>query len=171
MRFLQFILTAIDTLNRWIARIVSWAVVVIMAATLYEVVMRYVFNAPTNWVFEFNYLLHGPYFLLLGAYTFAVNGHVNVDIIYSKLPLRLRAAADIITMPILLYFLFVMLLSGIQFAANSFAYRETLSSAWGPPIYPVKMVIPVAALLFILQAAARLIRDIHVLITGKSGVL
>ncbi len=171
MHFLQFILRAIDTLNRWVARTISWAVVVIMAATLYEVVMRYVFNAPTKWVFEFNYLLHGPYFLLLGAYTFAVNGHVNVDIIYSKLPLRLRAAADIITMPILLYFLFVMLLSGIQFASNSFAYRETLSSAWGPPIYPVKMVIPVAALLFILQASARLIRDIHVLITGKSGAL
>ncbi|MCF8106382.1 MAG: hypothetical protein K9K64_12945, partial [Desulfohalobiaceae bacterium] len=75
MRFLQFILRAIDTLNRWVAKIVSWAVVVIMAATLYEVVMRYVFNAPTKWVFEFNYLLHGPYFLLLGAYTFAVNGH------------------------------------------------------------------------------------------------
>ena len=171
MRFLQYILTAIDTLNRWVARTVSWAVVVIMTATLYEVVMRYVFNAPTKWVFEFNYLLHGPYFLLLGAYTFAVNGHVNVDIVYSKLPLRVRAAVDIITMPILLYFLFVMLLSGIQFSANSFSFRETLSSAWAPPVYPVKMVIPAAALLFILQAAAKLIRDIHALITGKSGVL
>ena len=55
-----------------LAKTVAWVVVVIIAATLYEIVMRYVFNAPTDWVFEFNYLIHGPYFLLLGAYTFAI---------------------------------------------------------------------------------------------------
>ena len=88
MHVLKKCLHGIDQLNYWVARIVSWAVVVIIAATVYEVIMRYVFNAPTIWVFEFNYLLHGPYFLLIGAYTFAVNGHVNVDIFYGRLKPR-----------------------------------------------------------------------------------
>ena len=94
MHVLKKCLHGIDQLNYWVARIVSWAVVVIIAATVYEVIMRYVFNAPTIWVFEFNYLLHGPYFLLIGAYTFAVNGHVNVDIFYGRL--KPRAAKQVV---------------------------------------------------------------------------
>ena len=82
---------AIDLVNAWVAKTVAWVVVVIIATTIYEIVMRYVFNAPTDWVFEFNYLIHGPYFLLLGAYTFAINGHVNVDILYARLSPRTRA--------------------------------------------------------------------------------
>ena len=36
------------------------------------------------------------------------------------------------------------------------------------PLYPIKMVIPIGALLIILQELANLCRNIHVAITGKS---
>ena len=164
-------LTIIDGLNRWVARIVSWVVILIIAATVYEVAMRYLFNAPTDWVFEFNYLVHGPYFLLLGAYTFAQRGHVNVDILYSRLSPRARAILDLFTAPVFFFFLIMMLWFGGKFALASLSFRETLSSAWAPPIYPVKLVIPLAAGLLILQGLAKFIRDLHLALTGREGEL
>jgi len=171
MRVLRQALRFIDLVNAWVAKTVAWVVVVIIATTIYEIVMRYVFNAPTDWVFEFNYLIHGPYFLLLGAYTFAINGHVNVDIIYARLSKRTRAVVDLFTMPLFFFFTLMMLVYGGRFAMNSLSFRETLSSAWAPPVYPVKFVIPVAAFLLLLQGLAKYIRDLYLAVTGKEGVL
>ena len=171
MRVLRQVLRTIDLVNAWVAKTVAWVVVIIIATTIYEIVMRYVFNAPTDWVFEFNYLIHGPYFLLLGAYTFAINGHVNVDIIYARLSKRARAVTDLFTMPLFFFFTLMMLVYGGRFAMNSLSFRETLSSAWAPPIYPIKFAIPVAAFLLLLQGLAKYIRDLHLAFTGKEGVL
>ncbi len=171
MRALRTSLLIIDRVNEWVARIVSWVVVAIIAATVYEVIMRYVFNAPTQWVFEFNYLVHGPYFLLLGAYTFAVKGHVNVDIIYGRLSPRKRAVVDLFTAPIFFFFMVMMFWFGGKFALNSLAFRETLSSAWAPPIYPIKLMIPAAAVFLILQGLVKFVRDLHHALTGREGEL
>ena len=171
MLVLRKILRTIDLLNAWIAKTVSWVVVIIIATTIYEIIMRYIFNAPTNWVFEFNYLIHGPYFLLLGAYTFAINGHVNVDIFYARLSKRARATVDLFTMPLFFFFTLMMLIYGGRFAMNALSFRETLSSAWGPPVYPIKFAIPIAAFLLLLQGLAKYIRDLHLAITGKEGAL
>jgi len=171
MHVLKKFLHGIDRLNYWVARIVSWSVVVIIAATVYEVIMRYIFNSPTIWVFEFNYLLHGPYFLLLGAYTFAINGHVNVDVFYGRFKPRVKAIIDLFTMPLFFFFIGMMLIYGGQFSFNSFSFRENLSSAWAPPVYPVKMIIPLAAALIMLQGIAKYIRCLHLAITGREGDL
>lgn len=171
MKVLRQILRAIDLANEYIAKTVSWALLLIIGATVYEVIMRYVFNSPTKWVFEFNYLVHGPYFLLLGAYTYYQNGHVNVDIIYGRLSARKRAVLELFTMPIFFFFMIMMLVYGGQFALNSLSFKETLSSAWAPPVYPVKLVIPIAATLLLLQGLARYIRNIHLAFTGREGEL
>jgi TRAP-type mannitol/chloroaromatic compound transport system permease small subunit len=171
MHILKTCLSIIDRVNEWVARVVSWAILLIIGSTVYEVVMRYVFAAPTEWSFEFNYLLHGAYFMLLGAFTYAVQGHVNVDILYARFSPRRKAIADLFTAPMFFFFMAMMLVYGGQFALQSIAFRERLSSAWAPPIYPVKLVIPVAAALLILQGSAKFIRDFHTAVTGREGAL
>lgn len=171
MHTLKVCLSVIDKINEWMAKVMSWAVILIIASTVYEVVMRYLFSAPTEWSFEFNYLVHGAYFLLLGAFTFAIRGHVNVDIFYARFSPRRRAIIDLFTAPVFFFFMLMMFVFGGQFALNSLAFRETLSSAWAPPIYPVKLVIPVAATMVILQGMAKFIRDLHTALTGREGIL
>ncbi len=171
MSALRKCLLAIDLINKWVAQAVSWVIVLLIATTIYEIIMRYVFNAPTNWVFEFNYLIHGPYFLLLGAYTFAINGHVNVDIVYGRFSPRTKAIIDLFTLPLFFFFVIVMFIYGGKFALNSLSFHERLSSAWAPPVYPVKFIIPIAALLMTLQGVTRYVRTLHLAITGKEGAL
>ena len=171
MRYLRTFLRIIDMVNEWVAKVMSWAILLIVGATVYEVVMRYVFDSPTEWVFEFNYLLHGPYFLLLGAYTLAVRGHVNVDIFYGRLSPRKKAFVNLVTAPVFFFFVIMMVRFGAKFALTSLSFKERLSSAWAPPIYPVKLVIPVAAALLFLQGLAKFIRDLHFALTGRDGEL
>ncbi len=167
MNFIKSILTAIDSINSAVAKAVSWAILLIIFSTAYEVIARYIFSSPTKWSFEFNYLVHGIYFMLLGAYTLAQKGHVSVDILHVRLSPRARAMVDVITVPFFYFFIITMIWFGGVFALKSYGYRETLSSAWTPPIWPVKMIIPIAAILILLQGTAKLIRDVHILVTGR----
>lgn len=167
MGTLSTLLRGIDQINEWLAKVLSWVVVVLIATTVYEVVRRYVFSAPTSWVFEFNYLIHGVYFMILGAYTYAVRGHVNVDILYGRLSRRGQACLDLLTAPLFFFFMAMMFWFGGRFALVSFGFRETLSSAWAPPIWPVKMVIPLAAGLVLLQGLAKFVKDLYLVLTGR----
>ena len=171
MKKLKQVLSRIDKINEWTAKATSWLILIIIAATSYEVVMRYAFQRPTTWSFELNYLVFGAYFMLIGAYTHARRGHVSVDILHGRLSHRGKAIADLVTFPVFFLFVGVMLYKGFGFARDAWEFRETLSSAWAPPVYPFKTVIPIAALFLLLQGIAKFIRDVHTLVTGKEGGL
>ncbi|MGD8564298.1 MAG: TRAP transporter small permease subunit, partial [Desulfarculaceae bacterium] len=99
------LVTRIDALNDWLGRWVSFCVIPIAALVLFEVVLRYVFNSPTVWANELTQMLFGAYVILSGAYIMRWGGHVNVDILYSRLSDKTRAVMDIATS--FLFFLFV----------------------------------------------------------------
>ena len=61
----------------------------------------------------------------------------------------------------------MLLVYGGQLAWESLSTWEHSQSAWNPPVYPFKLMIPLGALLLLLQGTANLIRDILVLVTGQ----
>ena len=119
------------------------------------------------WGTELTQLTFGVYVILSGGHIMRWGGHVNVDILYSRFSSKGKNIIDIITF--LLFFLFcgMMVLYGGSLAWESLSYWEHSNSAWGPPIYPIKLMIPVGALLLLLQGFAKLIRDILMLIYGS----
>ena len=62
-------LSVLDGISEWSGKTVSWLVLVLTLVIGYEIVMRYLFNAPTKWSFDISYMLGGSYFLLGEAYT------------------------------------------------------------------------------------------------------
>ena len=52
-------------------------------------------------------------------------------------------------------------------ASESLMQLERSNSQWGPQIYPIKMVIPVATFFLLLQGLATFIRDLITATTGK----
>lgn len=68
----------------------------IVASYVYEVISRYLFNAPTSWVSDFvSYALCASVFLALPKVT-RDRGHVAVTILVESLPRRLAALAHAI---------------------------------------------------------------------------
>ena len=58
-------------------------VIVLILLMLYDVVLRYWFNAPTLWGFDVNTWLMGAAFILSVGYALSHDSHVRVDLLYT----------------------------------------------------------------------------------------
>ena len=170
MSILRAFLKFIDAANDRVGNLLSYFLFLFFVLLLMEVVLRYFFNSPTVWANELAQLLFGAYAILAGGYILRTGGHVNVDILYARLPRKTRAALDIFTS--LLFFLFcgMLLIYGGSLAWDSLSRFEHSQSAWNPPLYPAKLMIPLAAILIMLQGLAKLIRDILILFNFDADV-
>lgn len=158
--------SAITTLNRWIFQVTVWLMAIVVPVMLYEVIARYVFNAPTVWGMELAVLLFGPYFLLGGPYLLHLKGHVALDVARQRLSPAWQRRLDLVNFPIIVLFCAILLYFSAPAAYSAFTYRETSFSAWNPPIWPVKAAVPLALALMLLQAVVEFFRTLF----GESTV-
>lgn len=158
---------AIDRMNELIGKAVSFLILILVGVIVYEIIVRYFFNSPTIWAHEISQMVYGAYVILLGGYLQQRNGHVNVDILYQRFKPRTRAIINLFTWLLFFAFCGVILVKGGEMAWDSFLYRETEPTAFAPPIYPLKMLIPLGAFLLLLQGLVKYIGDIKMAITGK----
>jgi TRAP-type mannitol/chloroaromatic compound transport system permease small subunit len=164
----QRLLRTVDLISYGSGKGAAWLIMALTFVVSIEVFKRYILNAPTAWIFDFNSMLYGTLFMMCGAYTLAAAGHVRADFVYIYLKPRGQAALDLI-----LYFLFFipgilgLIYAGYDYAALSWRIGEhSTVTAEGPPVYHFKTVIPVAGALVMLQGLAEIVRCIVCLRTG-----
>ena len=85
-----------ETVSRFFGYVAAALVLVLMTLMAVEVVMRYVFAAPTTWSYDVTTMTMGAMFVLSIAYTLATDSHVRVDILHPLLPARARPLVDLI---------------------------------------------------------------------------
>jgi TRAP-type mannitol/chloroaromatic compound transport system permease small subunit len=156
MRVLKYI----DNLSRATGVFSCGLILVVLIVVLYEVLMRYAFNASQIWAYETSQFAFGTLMVIGGAYTLLHQAHVRMDVFYSRMSPRSRAIMDIITFLFFLLFVGLLLWKGWTLGWRSFMWGERSESAWMPPIWPVKLMIPLGALLVLLQGFAFVARDI-----------
>jgi len=162
---------AIDTFNIKQGDVSSLLALPLLLVVVYEVVMRYAFNAPTTWGFEATTFLYGVHYMLGLAYCDVYGGHVRVDIFTSRMPKRPQGFIGIITN--LVFFMPVMVLMTIaswKYALTSIAGRELNATSWAPPIYPIKTLMAISFSLLLIQGFSNLIHNIRVLQGKAEGV-
>jgi TRAP-type mannitol/chloroaromatic compound transport system permease small subunit len=162
------LIRTVDLVSYWTGKASAWLIVALTFVVSIEVFKRYILNAPTAWIFDFNNMLYGSLFMMCGAYTLAASGHVRADFVYIYLKPRGQAALDLA-----LYFLFFipgilgLIYAGYDYAALSWRIREhSTITAEGPPVYHFKTVIPIAGALVMLQGLAEIVRCFECLRTG-----
>lgn len=154
---------AITRLNRWVGRMAAWLILPMFAMLITDVGMRYVVGRPAIWTTELTQLVFGVYAVIGGGYLLVERAHVNVDIYYGRFSRRRKALVDVATSFLFFMFLAVLLWQGSSMAYDSIAQFETSQSIWNPQIWPVKLAIPVAGVLLLLQGFVKLASDIRVL--------
>jgi TRAP-type mannitol/chloroaromatic compound transport system permease small subunit len=164
----QRFIHAVDQISYWSGKAFAWLIVGLTFVVSIEVFKRYILNAPTAWIFDFNNMLYGTLFMMCGAYTLAQAGHVRADFIYLYMRPRAQAGLDLT-----LYLLFFMpCMLGLIYAGGGFALdswriaEHSTVTAEGPPVYHFKTVIPVAGVLVMLQGLAEIVRCLVCLRTG-----
>ncbi len=164
---MKAILRVIDGISLafgWVSVVMTWVLAIIVFC---GVVARYVFNAPSIWIPEMSQFLFGASFMLAGAYTLQKGGHVRIDIFARMMRRRRQAALECFSSIGFWIFNSVLLYKGSQMAMKALQTKETAGTCWDPPIYPIKMVIPIAAALILLQGIAKLARDINTIVKGE----
>ena len=154
------VLSTAENINHWAGQITLYLVFLLPAVMLYEVVLRYIFNSPTIWVFETSNFIFGGIILLGGGYLLLHRGHVSVDILYNRLSVRARAILDLCTSPFFFLFVGVLMWQGTDMFWTSISRWEHSPSVWAPPLWPVKLLIPVGCGLMLLQLIVKFIKDI-----------
>jgi TRAP-type mannitol/chloroaromatic compound transport system permease small subunit len=136
----------------------------------YEVISRYLFDAPTIWAHQASYLMFGMQYLLAGAFALLHGAHVRVDVLWVKLPKRGQIGMDIFTSTF--FFIFALALAGScwQFFANSLDMLERTDETWQIQFYPVKGMMVLGAVLLTLAGLSKLIKDVRLFLrTGEGG--
>lgn len=164
------VVRTIDGVSEWSGRLFAWLILPMVGGLTYEVIVRYLFHAPTIWAYDITYMLYGSHFMLGAAYTLLKGGHIRTDIFYERWTPRQQALVDAVLYLFLFFpgmaFFFWM---GWEEAARSWMILEKSdASPWRPPLYPFKTVIPVAALLLILQGVSEFLKSAYRALTGRA---
>jgi TRAP-type mannitol/chloroaromatic compound transport system permease small subunit len=147
--------------------ILMWFSWILTFIIMWEIIARTFFNAPTTWAHESGVMVFALLTILSGAYTLRYRGHVNMDLLYMNRSTRGKAILDIISFPFFIAFCVTIIWLGWEFAFRSVKALEISQSDWAPPIWPIKLAIPLGALLLLLQGCANLVSDIYKAVTGK----
>jgi TRAP-type mannitol/chloroaromatic compound transport system permease small subunit len=152
---------AIDRVNEWIGRWVSWLGLAAVLICAFAASARYGLNIGSNAWLEIQWYLNSAVFLLVAAYALKRNDHVRIDAIAGRLPPRFLAWIDI------LGGVFALLPAMILIAwyswpslANSFHINEYSSDPGGLIRWPVRLLIPVAFSLLALQGVSEIIKRV-----------
>jgi TRAP-type mannitol/chloroaromatic compound transport system permease small subunit len=135
----------------------------------YEVIARYVFNAPTQWAYDMTFMLYGTFFMLGAAYTLQRKGHVRTDSFYTEWSPRRQALTDLVCYLLMfLPFVGVFAFTGWGYFVKAYVTNETLvSSSWQPIAWPLKLSMPVAGALLLLQALSECLKCIDTIRSGE----
>ena len=158
-----------DRVSERFGKVFAWLIMLMAFGVGYEVLVRYVFNAPTSWAFDFSYIMYGTLFMMGGAYTLSRDGHVRGDFLYRLWKPRIQATVELV-----LYFLFffpgilALVFTGWKYAARSWRFMEvSVNSPAGIPVFQFKSIIVLAAVLLIIQGMAQVFRCILCIRTGE----
>lgn len=159
--------SAVDGLNLWTARIFGYTSLALTLLVSYEVFCRYFLNSPSDWSTEINQYLLCLMSMLGGGYALLIDQHVRVDIIYRYFSPRQRSIAELATWWLVIFFCLALVIYGGQSAIEALIRNKKSMSLMEYPLWIPFLMIPVGALLLLLQVLARMVRNILTLKTGE----
>jgi len=174
----QRFLFTIDRVSAWSGKAVSWVILLSTFLITYDILMRYLskpFGDPIRAIwftytysYDMSYYLYAILFMLGGAYALSRAQMVRGDMFYRSWPVKVQGAVDLVLYLFAFWPAIIALISvGAQWAAASWAIQErSFTTGAAPPLYPLKTVIPVAALLIGIQGVAETVRSYIAFRTG-----
>lgn len=129
-------------LGRFVDRVAilfAIGIVIAMVILIMEVILRYVFNAPTIWAHEMTVFICSIMFVFGGLYGIVQNSHIRVILIYEQLSTGARRIFNIVISLIsavatgfFTYAAWLMTKRAI-FTPDGEIRLQTSGSAWDPP--------------------------------------
>ncbi|MFK7995719.1 MAG: TRAP transporter small permease subunit [Granulosicoccus sp.] len=151
----------IDRFALFVGRVTMVLIISMTIIMLYEVFLRYVFEAPTLWANELTLWIAGFVFLLSGLYAMQQRCHIRIFLLYDVVPRWMQHLFDILS--VLFIWVFAVLLifgSYKQVFVKKFYHWEMFGTAFDPPIpATLQPMILIMISLIAIQATINLFAD------------
>lgn len=159
----------LEGISELVGRSVSWLTILMVLTTFTVVLLRYGFGIGSIQLQESVNWMHAAVFLLGAAYTLRHDEHVRVDVFYRNFSSRTQAWVNLFgTVCLLLPVAGLMLWSSWDYVLQSWQVGEASDQVGGlPGLYLLKSIIPLTAILLILQGVALLLRHIGELLESE----
>jgi len=168
MRRLVRIAAVIEAVSDRTGRAVAVAMPLMVLAIGWEVFARYALNAPTIWAYDTALMLWAWMGLVGGAMAMRQDRHIRVDILVQHLPVRARALLELLTLPLVVFFLGLVVWQVGLTALDALASGARRPTEWAPPLVLFLAPAVLGAALLLLQCAATAIRAL-VTLAGRGG--
>jgi TRAP-type mannitol/chloroaromatic compound transport system permease small subunit len=164
MKALLALSRVIDGTTTAVGRTVAWLVVLAAAICAANAVVRKAFDWSANSMLEIQWWLIAAVFLLAAPWTLAVNEHIRIDILNSRLSQRTRNLIEIVGHGLFLLPVAAMIVyTSWIFFATSLAQNEHSPNAGGLLQWPIKALIPIAFALLFVQGLSELIKRVAIM--------
>ena len=149
----------IDRISLFSGESVSYFYLIAAAITVFEVIMRYAFNSPTEWAHELTILLCALGYLISAGYVTQKQTHIRITALYDLLPARVRWYLDLFSVVFGFIVIALLLYAAWGKGIRAINVWERTGSSWDPPLFAlVKPAIVIGAALFCLQNISNLIK-------------
>ena len=157
----------VDTLNEYIGGLIGWFTLLMVIVTFMVVVLRYGFDLGWIAMQESVTYMHALVFTAGAAYTLRHNGHVRVDIFYTRMSASKRAWINLIgTLGMLLPVCVFILWVSWDYVASSWSLMEGSREAGGLPlVFLLKSFIPLLVVLLMLQGISVICHSLLTILT------
>ena len=161
----------IDHFSKFSGLAVSQLYLIAALCTIYEVVSRYVFNAPTQWAFEVVMVLCATAWMLSAGYITLHKRHIAINVLYLMAGDRGKWYLDLFAYVVGVIALWLLADDAIVRALDSIRMTEKMGSAWNSPQPLVlKTMLVIGALMYLVQLLVNMHRH-FVSSLGKNLVL
>lgn len=152
----------IDLIIKRIGQLTSWLSLLMVVVMVSIILLRSLFDLGWIWLQEIVVWMHASLFMLGAAWTLQTNKHVRVDIFYTDFSPHTKALVDFIGgLLLLIPFCCFIIWVSFHYVQQSWIISEASREAGGlPALYLFKTLIPVFALLLILQAVSLLYKNL-----------
>ena len=155
---------SIDRLSKAVAVIAIWLTLICALISAGNAGMRYAFDMSSNAWLEMQWYMFGGMVLLGAPHLLTINGHIRVDLFYSRLNDRQRAWLDLAGLIFFLQpFCIYMALVCWPWFLESWTIGEISNNAGGLIRWPVKLLFPIGFGLLVLQGCSEIIKRVAAL--------
>lgn len=156
-------------LHRASRALLAVAVTLMVLLTVLIVGLRYGAGLGTIGLQEGVIYLHGAMFLLGIPYALRHDAHVRVDLLYSTMPARRKAAVNLLGHVVFLIPVALVLMTlSLPYVENAWRVVEGSAEVGGvPAVFVLKTLIPIAGFVLLVQGLAESLKALAVL-TNKS---
>lgn len=165
---------SVDHFSRFLGLAVGNLYLMAAICTLWEVIARYVFNAPTQWVFEVVMVLCASAWMLSAGFVTLRRRHIGITVFYLMASERVRWWLDIFAMVVGVFALYMLVSDTLIRALESIDLVERGGTAWNSPLPMILKTILFAGLfIYLVQLLVNLSRHFrtHLLQMTVLGVL